>query len=115
MLFNPGGADGDQWDMDIYIPAGIYQFIVYFFGNQGSAMIDVHINDLLIISAFDTYNAGGNTDKIASSATLLPSGIGVLDGATYNVKGTTNGRNAANTTDWINGVFAIKAQRIGDM
>lgn len=115
LLYNPGGANGDQWDMDIYMPAGIYQFIVYFYGGVGTAIVDVHINGLLIIDNYDTYNAGGNTDKIASSATLIPSGIGVLDGATYNVTGTTVGRNAGNTTNWINGIFAIKAQRIGDI
>lgn len=110
LLYNPSGANGDQWGMDIYMPAGAYKFVVYFYGGVGTAKVDVHINGLLLISAFDTYNAGGNTDKIATSST-----ISVLDGATYHVTGTTNGRNAGNTTGWINGVFAIKAQRVGDL
>ncbi len=110
LLYNPGGANGDQWDMDIYMPAGVYQFVVYFYGGVGTAKVDISINGQLLVSAFDTYNAGGNTDKIATSST-----IGVLDGATYNVTGTTNGRNAANTTNWINGIFGIKAQRVGDL
>lgn len=110
LLYNPGGANGDKWSMEIYMPAGVYKFVVYFYGGVGTAKVDVHINGLLLISAFDTYNAGGNTDKIATSST-----IGVLDGATYNVTGTTNGRNAGNTTNWINGIFAIKAQRVGDL
>lgn len=110
LLYNPGGANGDKWGMDIYMPAGAYKFVVYFYGGVGTAKVDVHINGLLLISAFDTYNAGGNTDKIATSST-----IGVLDGATYHVTGTTNGRNAGNTTGWINGIFAIKAQRVGDL
>lgn len=110
LLYNPGGANGDQWDMDIYMPAGIYQFVVYFYGGTGTAIIDVAINGTVIINDFDTYNAGGNTDKIATSGS-----VGVLDGATYNMTGTTVGRNAGNTTNWINGLLAVKAQRIGDL
>lgn len=110
LLYNPGGANGDQWEMEVYLPAGVYQFVFYFYGGVGTVIVDVHINGTQIINDFDTYNAGGNTDKIVTSGN-----IGVLDGATYNVVGTTVGRNAGNTTNWINGLFAIKAQRVGDL
>lgn len=104
------GANGDQADMDIYMPAGVYQFVTYYFGSPRTAKVDVRINGTLLTSAFDTYNAGGNTDKIATSST-----IGVLDGATYNVTFTVNGRNAANTVDYALGIFGVKAQRVGDL
>lgn len=104
------GSNGDVADMDIYMPAGVYQFVCYFFGAASTAKVDVKINGSTIISAFDTYNAGGNTDKIATSGS-----IGVLDGATYNVTFVVNGRNAANTTNFMLGIFAVKAQRIGDL
>lgn len=104
------GSNGDKADMDIYMPAGIYQFVTYYFGSPRTAKVDVHINGILLTSAFDTYNAGGNTDKVATS-----SSIGVQDGATYNVTFTVNGRNAANTVDYALGIFGIKCQRIGDL
>lgn len=104
------GSNGDKADIDIYMPAGVYQFVTYYFGSPRTAKVDVHIGATLLTSAFDTYNASGNGDKIATSST-----IGVLDGATYNVTFTVNGRNAANTVDYALGIFGVKAQRVGDL
>ena len=107
---NPG-ANGDEWTMDCYIPAGAYIFSVYFFGSTGGAKIDLTVNGIYTLgTGFDTYNAGGNGDKVFTSGT-----INVLDGATYTLNGKVNGRNAANTIDYRNGVFGVKIQRVGNI
>lgn len=107
---NPG-SNGDEWTIDCYIPAGVYVFSVYFFGSTGGAKIDMTVNDIYTLgTGFDTYNSGGNADKVFTS-----SAINVLDGATYTLKGKVNGRNAANTIDYRNGLFGVKIQRVGNI
>jgi len=105
------GANGNEWTIDCYIPAGVYVFNIYMFGATGGAKIDFTVNGIYTLgTGFDTYNAAGNTDK-----TFVSSSIGVLDGATYTINGKVNGRNAANTTNYMNGLFGIKVQRVGDL
>lgn len=105
------GSNGDQWLVDVYLPAGVYRFHFYMFGHTGGAIIDFHANGVFpILTGFDTYNAGGNIDKIATSGN-----ISVLDGATYRITGTVNGRNASNTVDYGNGLLGIKAERVGNL
>lgn len=112
-LFTGGsgvGADGDSWTMDMYVPAGVYFFTFYFFGNPRGGLIDIDVNGNNLISQFDTYFAGGNT----SSTAISPS-VNVLDGSTYTIEGIVNGRNASNTEGWVNGLVGIKAERVGDL
>ena len=105
------GSNGDEWTIDCYIPAGVYVFSVYFFGSPGGARIDLTVNGIYSLgTGFDTYNAGGNADKVFTSGA-----INVLDGATYTLNGKVNGRNAANTIDYRNGVFGVKIQRVGNI
>lgn len=105
------GANGNEWTIDCYIPAGVYVFNIYMFGATGGAKIDFTVNGIYTLgTGFDTYNAAGNTDKV-----FVSSSIGVLDGATYTINGKVNGRNAANTTNYMNGLFGIKVQRVGDL
>lgn len=106
-----GGSNGDQWMMNVYIPAGVYRFVFYMWAGVGGAKIDFVANGIYpIVTGFDTYNAGGFNDAVATSGN-----ISVLDGATYTITGTVNGRNAGNTTDYINGLLAIKVQRVGSL
>ena len=105
-----GGSNGDEWWMDVYIPAGVYRFVFYMWGGVGGAKIDFTANGIYsIITGYDTY-ATGFDDKVAISGN-----ISVLDGATYTIRGKVNGRNAANTTDYINGLLGIKVQRVGSL
>lgn len=105
-----GTANGNQWTMEVYMPAGVYQFVSYLLGTTAGAIVDIDINGTLIANDFDLYNAGGTTEKITTSGS-----VGVLDGATYTLTSTAVGRNAGNTTGYQNGLLGIKAQRIGDL
>lgn len=113
------GSDGDQWFLNTYIPAGVYRFHFYMFGHTGGAIIDFMANGIFPINyevspgvfdnSFDTYRTG-NSDAVMTSVN-----ISVLDGATYSITGTVNGRNASNTIDYGNGLFGIKVERVGSL
>ena len=107
---NPG-SNGDEWMIDCYVPAGVYVFSVYFLGSPGGAKIDLTVNGAYILgTGFDTYDSAGNSDKVFTSGA-----INVLDGATYTLRGKVNGRNPANTTDYRNGLFGVKLERVGSV
>lgn len=109
------GANGDEFEIDLYMPAGIYVFVFYMISIPGGAKIDFRIENSSgsptpIITGFDTYIASGTGEAIATSGS-----IGVLDGATYTCIGKVNGRNAANTTGYFCGITGVKVQRVGDL
>jgi hypothetical protein len=109
------GSNGDEFEIDVYMPAGIYVFVFYMISIPGGAKIDFRIVNsgggaTNIITGFDTYQASGTGEAIATSGS-----IGVQDGATYTCIGKVNGRNAANTTGYFCGLTGVKVQRVGDL
>lgn len=109
LIDNPG-TNGNKWTIDVYMPAGVYVFVFYMIGGPAGAKIDFKVGPINLYSAFDTYASGGYTEKVCTTTSF-----GVLDGATYTITGTTNGRNASNTTGYMNGLLAVQCQRVGNL
>jgi len=110
-LINNPGTNGASWEMDVYIPAGVYIFDFYMIGTPSGAKIDFSVNETIpLLTGFDTYNSGGTAEKVGSTPAF-----NVLDGSTYTIVGKTNGRNPSNTTGYLNGLLSIVCRRVGNL
>ena len=110
-LINNPGENGASWQMNVYVPAGVYIFDFYMIGSPSGARIDFSVGEIIpLLTAFDTYNSGGVVEKVGSTPAF-----NVLDGSTYTIVGKTNGRNPSNTTGYLNGLLSIVCRRVGNL
>jgi hypothetical protein len=85
-------ANGNAFTQSFLLKAGTYTLSVLGFPNTDSGKLDWYIDDVLVASAQDWYDAGGTTYNVikTASVTVVGSGRHVL-------KGVVNGKHASST------------------
>lgn len=115
-LDNGTGALNDYWYTDMYLPAGLFQFVFYVYIGPNAGIIDLWIQDEegVVVFAFDPLDLYNGTEVVQPIGTdVLP----VEDGKTYRIYSLASSKRTTTpaSTGYRNAVVAIIANRVGDV
>lgn len=83
-------ADGDSFSQSFMLKSGTYTFHVFGAGEINNGKLDWYVDNVLITSGQDWYDAGGATYNVRKTV----NNVSVVGNGRHVLKGVVNGKNA---------------------